>query len=79
MFLQGLKGVGLDQLIALDVDDERLALAMEMGATEAHNTNSPGFEAVQKDLESRGIDCVVDSSGAQVRVHACLFVVFVAM
>ena len=65
MFIQGLKGVGLDQLIALDVSDARLKLAMEFGATEAHNTTAPGFAEVQKDLASRGIDCVVDSSGAQ--------------
>jgi Zn-dependent alcohol dehydrogenase len=36
--------VGLDELIALDVDDTRLELAVQMGATECHNTAPLGFE-----------------------------------
>jgi len=65
MIIQGLKGVGLNQLIALDVDDDRLAMAMEMGATEAHNSAAEGFDEIKRDLATREIDCVVDSSGAQ--------------
>ena len=65
MMIQGLKGAGADQLIALDIDDRRLQLAMEMGATEAHNVTSDGFVEVQADLRSRGIDTVVDTSGSQ--------------
>ena len=47
MIIQGLKGVGLNQLIALDVDDDRLAMAMEMGATEAHNSAAEGFDEIK--------------------------------
>ena len=65
MMIQGLAGAGADQLIALDVDDERLALALEFGATEAHNVAADGFDAVRADLRGRGIDTVVDTSGAQ--------------
>ncbi|MYD43815.1 MAG: zinc-binding dehydrogenase [Gammaproteobacteria bacterium] len=65
MMVQGLQGMGLDQLIALDVDDRRLAMAKEFGATEAHNVTSGDFEEVKRDLQSRGIDVVVDTSGAQ--------------
>ena len=65
MMIQGLAGAGADQLIALDVDDERLALALEFGATEAHNVAAAGFDAVRADLRGRGIDTVVDTSGAQ--------------
>ncbi len=65
MMVQGLQGMGLDQLIALDVDDRRLELAQEFGATEAHNVTSDGFDEVKRDLQSRGIDVVVDTSGAQ--------------
>ena len=65
MIIQGLKGVGLNQLIALDVDDDRLAMAMEMGATETHNSAAEGFDEIKRDLATREIDCVVDSSGAQ--------------
>ena len=65
MMIQGLAGAGADQLIALDVDDDRLALALEFGATEAHNVAADGFDAVRADLRGRGIDTVVDTSGAQ--------------
>ena len=65
MMIQGLKGVGADQLIALDIDDRRLQLALEMGATEAHNVTAAGFTDVQADLRGRGIDVVVDTSGSQ--------------
>ena len=65
MMIQGLAGAGADQLIALDVDDRRLRLALELGATEAHNVASDDFDDVRADLRSRGIDTVVDTSGAQ--------------
>ncbi len=65
MMVQGLAGMGADQLIALDVDDKRLALATKMGATEAYNVTSPDFAAVKKDLQARRIDVVVDTTGAQ--------------
>ena len=65
MMIQGLKGAGADQLIALDVHDRRLELALGMGATEAHNVAAEGFADVQADLRTRGIDTVVDTSGAQ--------------
>lgn len=65
MMIQGLAGAGADQLIALDIDDRRLQLALEMGATEAHNTQSADFADVQVGLRQRGIDTVVDTSGSQ--------------
>ncbi len=65
MMLQGLAGAGADQIIALDIDDKRLGLALDMGATEVHNVNAPVFDEVRRDLRGRGIDTVVDSSGSQ--------------
>ena len=65
MMIQGLAGAGADQLIALDVDERRLQLALEMGATEAHNVTGPDFAEIRRDLRGRGIDTVVDTSGAQ--------------
>lgn len=65
MMVQGMQGMGLDQLIALDVDDNRLALARDFGATETHNVTSENFDEVKQDLRTRGIDVVVDTSGAQ--------------
>ena len=65
LMLQGLAGAGADQIIALDVDDKRLDLALEMGASEVHNVTAPDFGDVRRDLRGRGIDTVVDSSGSQ--------------
>ena len=65
MMIQGLAGGRADQLIALDIDDARLRLALEFGATEAHNVASAGFQEVRADLRARGIDTVVDTSGSQ--------------
>ena len=65
MMLQGLRGAGADQLIALDIDERRLELAMEMGATESHNVSGSEFDDVKRDLAGRGIDVVVDTSGSQ--------------
>ena len=65
MMIQGLAGGRLDQLIALDIDDRRLQLARQFGATEAHNVGAADFDEVRADLRGRGIDTVVDTSGSQ--------------
>ena len=65
MMIQGMQGMGADQLIALDVDDGRLALAKEFGATEAYNVTEDDFDEIKRDLQRRNIDVVVDTSGAQ--------------
>lgn len=65
MMVQGLAGMGCEQLIALDVDDRRLALARKMGADETYNVTDADFAQVQQDLKARDIDVVVDTSGAQ--------------
>ena len=63
--LQILRGMGADQLICLDVDDKRLEMARELGATETYNTTAEGFDEVKRDLMSRRIDIVYDTTGAQ--------------
>ena len=65
MMLQMLVGMGCEQLVALDVDDQRLALAKQMGADEAYNASKEGFADIREDLKARDIDVVVDTSGAQ--------------
>lgn len=65
MFVQGMRGWGADQFIALDVDDKRLEMALDMGATEAYNVTSDEFASVKRDLQSRRLDVVIDTSGAQ--------------
>ena len=65
MMVQGLSSMGAEQLIALDIDEKCLELALKMGATEAYNVTDADFGQVQEELRSRNIDVVVDTSGAQ--------------
>ena len=65
MMLQMLVGMGCEQLVAADVDDQRLALAKQMGADEAYNASKEGFADIREDLKARYIDVVVDTSGAR--------------
>ena len=65
MMVQGLAGMGADQLIALDIDDRKLELARQFGATEAYNVADSGFDEIKRDLVARDIDVVADTSGSQ--------------
>ena len=59
-------------LIAVDMDDNRLAMAKEMGAT--HTINSAKEDAVSKILEyteGRGVDCAMEAVGAQPTWDIC--------
>ncbi len=64
MLVQCLGRSFAEQLIALDVDPQRLDLAREFGATEAYSPTAPGFDALVAEIRARSIDTVVDSSGA---------------
>ena len=59
-------------LIVVDIDDNRLAMAKEMGST--HTINSAKEDAVSKILEytnGRGVDCVMEAVGAQATWDIC--------
>jgi threonine dehydrogenase-like Zn-dependent dehydrogenase len=61
MFVQGLGHSLVDQLIAIDVDPARLAMAKQFGATDLVDARTADVAALQK----LGIDTVVDCSGSQ--------------
>ncbi len=65
MMLQGLSGMGCEQIVALDVDADRLQLAKQMGADEIYDVTETNFDEVQAALKARDIDVVVDTSGSQ--------------
>lgn len=65
MFVQALSRTLADKIIALDIDEEKLALARQFGATETANTKAPGFERKIKRLHKLGIDKVIDCTGSQ--------------
>jgi len=63
IILQGLCRSFASEVIALDISESRLAKARELGAGEVHDLASPDAEAMLADLEGRGIDTVIDTTG----------------
>jgi len=64
------------QIIAVDMDDNRLALAKELGAT--HTVNSAKEDAIQRILEltnGRGVDCAMEAVGIEATWDICQNVV----
>ena len=64
------------QIIAVDMDDNRLAMAKELGAT--HTINSAKEDAVQRILEitgGRGVDCAMEAVGVEATWNICQNVV----
>jgi threonine dehydrogenase-like Zn-dependent dehydrogenase len=65
MFVQVLAHTPVDQLIAIDISDERLALAAGFGASRVANANAAGFSDELATLRSLDIDVVIDCTGAK--------------
>lgn len=60
------------QIIVIDLDDNRLAMAKELGAT--HVINSGSEDAVAKALEitaGRGVDCAMEAVGVEATWDIC--------
>jgi aryl-alcohol dehydrogenase len=60
------KLVGAAPIIAVDVNDERLALALELGATHAFNAKKDDVEARVKEIAPRGLRFAFDTTGLPV-------------
>ena len=63
-------------IIAIDMDDNRLKLAKELGAT--HTINSGHEDAVQRVLditEGRGVDCAIEAVGVEATWNICQHIV----
>lgn len=61
-----------EQIIAIDMDDNRLKLAQELGAT--HTINSTREDAVQRVMEithGRGVDCAMEAVGVEATWNIC--------
>ena len=63
-------------IIAIDMDDNRLKLAQELGAT--HTVNSSREDPVQRVLEiteARGVDCAIEAVGVEATWNICQHIV----
>ncbi len=65
LILQGLLRYPLDDLIVLDIVQSRLDLAQRLGVGEVYNTAEADLQDLSRELKSREIDVVVDTSGSQ--------------
>lgn len=65
MFVQALAHSLVDRIVAIEVDDEKLDIAKQFGATDFANPKSPGFDRKLKKLRDLGIDKVIDCTGTQ--------------
>ena len=65
LILQGLLRYPLDELIVLDIVQSRLDLAQQLGVGEVYNTAEVDLQELSRELKSRDIDVVVDTSGSQ--------------
>lgn len=65
LILQGLLRYPLDDLIVLDIVQSRLDLAQQLGVGKVYNTAEADLQELSRELKSREIDVVVDTSGSQ--------------
>ena len=65
LLLQGLLHSPLDRLVAVDVAQDRLDLARQLGVPEAHNAAQVPQDELVEALGRGGYDVVVDTSGNQ--------------
>ena len=63
--VQGARLAGAAKIIAVDLDDSKLALARKLGATSGINAgNEDAVAIVKKETGGRGVDCVLEAAGS---------------
>lgn len=65
LILQGLLHMPTDQLVAVDINPDRLKLAQQLGVAEIYNSATADRADLVETLKSREFDVVVDTSGNQ--------------
>lgn len=72
LVIQALKWRGCSQIIAFDIDDSRLALAKQLGATEAFNSKQSDAVKSVVNLTGGGADHAFEVVGASVTVNMAI-------
>ena len=73
LVIQVLKAAGCRRVIALDLDGDRLELALRLGATAAARADSPGLAAtIRRFSHERGVDAAFDVVGLATTVAAAV-------
>jgi S-(hydroxymethyl)glutathione dehydrogenase/alcohol dehydrogenase len=61
--LMALKALGIKCIIAVDISEEKLSLAKQLGATHTFNSKTEGLQQAVLDLTAGGADICVESGG----------------
>src|SRR4051812_16596214 len=73
MMVQVLKNTPVKRIVAVDIDDSKLALAMEVGATHAFNSTKTDVGAeVKKLTDGRGADVAFEAVGIDATVRSAI-------
>ncbi|MBQ9592813.1 MAG: zinc-binding dehydrogenase, partial [Lachnospiraceae bacterium] len=68
-----LKGLGVENIIAVDIEPRRLALAKESGATLVINSRTePLAEIVKEATGGKGVEVAYDMTGIELTVNQCV-------
>ena len=70
--LQVVKSFGAGRIIAVDIDDGRLALAKKNGATDCINSKTRDAVAEVKKLLPEGADIAIDATGIDATANMCI-------
>jgi len=62
--VMGAKVAGADQVIGIDIDERKLAKAIDVGATHSFVANDPDLLEKVRDLTSGGVDFAIELAGA---------------
>ncbi|MEZ4866981.1 MAG: zinc-binding dehydrogenase [Caldilineaceae bacterium] len=65
LILQGLVHMPTDQLVAIDINQDRLNLAQKLGVPEIINSKNANRTELVQSLKARDFDVVVDTTGSQ--------------
>lgn len=73
LVVQALRAAGCESVIGVDVDDDRLALAKKLGATETINASSSDVvQQILKQTGGKGADVVLEAVGATPTVSSAI-------
>jgi L-iditol 2-dehydrogenase len=73
MLVQVLRAAGVSKIVSVDIEDDRLAQARELGAAHTVNPRTADAPARVRELtEGRGADVAFEAVGIEATVQACI-------
>ncbi len=70
-----MKNAGAKNIVAIDIVDQRLNMAKEMGATHIINSNEDVYKFTRELTNGVGVDCVFDAAGVEPTINTGIEIV----